>query len=172
VVTAARQHGHKPLHAERSPPLRAQGVGDGAQVCGCDCTLPVALRQKGGSSAAIGKLVTPSVSSSDLPGLLGLSALKKNRGIVDFNTMELHFCGPVDYDLAKATPPGTDSFQLELALSGHMVLPCCDLPSFGSHAASEEYTLTLISKTSQQKSSSAPPAPQQPPRREGSSRKN
>ncbi len=78
--------------------------------------------------------------------------------------MELHFCGPGDHELAKAAPPGTDAFQLELAPSGQRVLPCCEFPSVGSHAASEEYTFTLISKTSQQKSSSVHLGPQQPPR--------
>jgi hypothetical protein len=127
--------------------------------------LPVALRQKDGNSAANGKLVTPTVSGSDLPRLLGLSALKKNKPTLDFNTMELHFCGPGGYDLAKATPPGTDALQLEVAPSGHMVLLCCEFwNASGSHAAAEEYTLTLMSKTSQQKVSGNTPAPQQPPR--------
>ena len=77
--------------------------------------------------------------------------------------MELHFCGPGDCDLAKATPPGTDTFQLELAPSGHMVLPCCEFPSSSSQGAPEDYTLTVISRTSQQKNAKVPPAPQQPP---------
>ena len=89
----------------------------------------------------IGKLVTPTVSKSDLPGLLGLSALTKNRGILDFKTMELHFCGPGDYDLLKALPPGTDTFQLELAPSGHMVLPCCEFPRSSNMWQTQRSTL-------------------------------
>ena len=122
VAATAHKYGHNPSYAKRDRPLRVQGVGNGAQSCGYDCTLPIALRQKD-KSVAIGKLVTPTVSKSDLPGLLGLAALTKNRAILDFNTMELHFCGPGDYDLGKALPPGTDTFQLEKAPSGHMVLP-------------------------------------------------
>ncbi len=109
--------------------------------------------------------MTPTVSSSDLPGPPGFSALKMNRATLDFNTMELHLCGPGDYDPAKATPPGTDAFQLVVAPSGHVVLPCCDcLNAFGIHTASEEYALTLTSKTSQQKDSGIPSAPRQPSR--------
>jgi hypothetical protein len=134
-------------------------------VCNYDCTLPVALRQKDGTTVAVGQLVTPTVSSSDLPGLLGLSALKRNRAILDFNTMELHFCGPGDYDLAKAIPPGTDTFQLEVAPSGHLVLPCCEFSTTtGSPPSMEEHTLTLISRTSRPRGKSIPPVPQQPPR--------
>ena len=108
--------------------------------------------------------MTPTVSKSDLPGLLGLAALTKNRGILDFNTMELHFCGPGDYDLGKALPPGTDTFQLEKAPSGHMVLPCCEYPTTGEPAKSEEYTLTLMAKHHAHKNKGIPPAPLQPPR--------
>jgi len=90
VAATAHKYGHNPSYAKRDRPLRVQGVGNGAQSCGYDCTLPIALRQKD-KSVAIGKLVTPTVSKSDLPGLLGLAALTKNRGILDFNTMELHF---------------------------------------------------------------------------------
>ena len=128
----------------RGRPLRVQGVGNGAQICNYDCTLPIALKQKD-KSVALGQLVTPTVSGSDLPGLLGFAAL------------------PGDYDLAKATPPGTDTFQLELAPSGHMVLPCCEFPSSSNQANPEEYTLTLMSRTNQQKDGRVPPAPQQPP---------
>ncbi len=79
--------------------------------------------------------------------------------------MELHLCGPSDYDLVKAVPPGTDIFQLEVAPSSHMVLPCCEFSTAaGSSAAAEEHALTLMSESSQRKGNGIPPAPQQPPR--------
>ena len=143
-----------------------QGVGNGVQSCEYDCTLPVAFKQKD-KTLQMGKLLIPTVSQSDLPGLLGLAALRKNRGILDFNTMELHFCGPGEYDLIKALPPGTDSFQLELAPSGHMVLPCCEFPSSSDKATrAEDYTLTLMAKHNapgSERKVNIPPAPAQPP---------
>ncbi len=79
---------------------------------------------------------------------------------LDFYTMELHVCGPGNYDLAMVFPPGTDAFQLEVAPSGHAILPCCEFSTAaGSPAEAEKYTLTLMSKTSQQKGNSIPPAP-------------
>ncbi len=64
VAAAARQHGHKPSYAKRGRPLRVQS-------CNYDCTLPIALKQKD-KSVALGQVVTPTVSGSDLPGVLGL----------------------------------------------------------------------------------------------------
>ena len=81
--------------------------------------------------------------------------------------MDLHFCGPGEYDLVKALPPGTDSFQLELAPSGHMVLPCCEFPSSKDKATrAEDYTLTLMAKHNadgSERKVNIPPAPAQPP---------
>ena len=78
--------------------------------------------------------------------------------------MNLHGLQVNRHDLLKATPPGTDTFQLELALSGHMVLPCCEFPSSSNVANPDEYTLTLMAKSSSQKNGKVPPAPEQPPR--------
>ena len=90
-----------------------------------------------------GKINRPTVNNSELPGLLGLTALRKNRAVLDLNTLQVHFLGPGDYDLLSALPPGTDTFQGEIAPSGHLVVPCCE---FGPKEPSEDNTLTLISR--------------------------
>ena len=100
------------------------GVGNGAQKCQYNCKLPIALCHQSGTRS--GTLKVPTVSNSELPGLLGLTALKNNRAIIDCNTNKLYFLGPGDYDLDKAMPPGTDVYQMEIAPSGHMVLPLCN----------------------------------------------
>ena len=74
------------------------GVGNGTQACDVDCKLPVALRQADGVTVSIGHITTPTVPSSMIPGLLGLTAVRKNRAIIDFNTLKLCFCGPGDYE--------------------------------------------------------------------------
>eukprot|EP00974_Lingulodinium_polyedra_P085950 8323731-Lingulodinium_polyedra.AAC.1 len=45
----------------------------------------------------------------------------------------------------RAVPVGTDVFQLELAPSGHMALPCCECQSAST---ANEHTLTLVARTS------------------------
>ena len=105
--------------------------------------MPVAFRHSEKKTAVEGNITIPTVTDSELPGLLGLTALRKNRAILDLNTMKVHFCGPGDYDLQAALPPGTDSIQAEIAPSGHMVVPCCE---FDERNNTEEHTLTLLSR--------------------------
>ena len=143
LATAAARNGHHPSYEKRGRPLRVSGVGSGSQMCEFDCKLPVALRTLNGNATSIGLLTTPTVLGSDLPGLLGLNALRKNRAVLDFQTLTLHFCGPGDHDLGRGLPPGTDSFQLEIAPSGHLVLPCCE---YVNGTTTNDHTLTLVSQ--------------------------
>ena len=115
VATIAARNGHKPSYEKRPRPLNVSGVGNGSNSCHYDCKLPVALQQADQGELSVGHLTVPAVHNSDIPGLPGLTALRKNRAILDFNTLRLHFCGPGDCDMSKALPPGTDTFQLEVA---------------------------------------------------------
>ena len=65
----------------------------------------------------------PTVKNSKLPGLLGLNSLRSRRAVIDCHTRKMYFLGPGDYDLAAGMPTGTQTFQLETAPSGHLVLP-------------------------------------------------
>jgi len=164
VAITANRNGHKPSYQQRARPLQVSGVGSGSQSCNFDCRLPIGLRHSGSQQTTLGELTIPAVQSSDLPGLLGKQSLKKNRAVWDFVTDKLYFMGPGDYDLDKAMPPGTDTFQLETAPSGHSVLPCCE---FTSASGSTEHTLTLISNRGEaareQARTSLPPPPATPP---------
>ena len=142
----AKANGQKPVHKLRERALQVSGVGNGSQQCHYDCDLPVALRPKGQDKLQSGVLHVPAVSDSDLPGLMGLTALKSNRAILDFNTLTLYFCNDAPYDLDKTLPQGTAKYQLETAPSGHLVLPGCEY-KVGSN--NEDYSLTLVSKTAQ-----------------------
>ncbi len=120
VANAAAKAGQKPSYAKRDRRVGVKGVGKGAQQRKYDCTHPIALRNSAGRNSAgdsvtCGFLVTPTSSDSGIPGFLGLSSLRKNRGILDCSTRQLRFCRPGDYDLQKGLPPGSDSFVLELA---------------------------------------------------------
>jgi hypothetical protein len=84
---------------------------------------------------------TPCVQESEVPGLLGLTSLIGNRGVLDFNTLQLHFCGPGEYDLLPILPPGTDSYQLRQAPSGHLLLPCGHFNKLDKQQAAGKLTL-------------------------------
>merc|ERR1712240_189164 len=129
----------------------------------------------GNQKSVLGNLTSPAVANSELPGLLGLKALIRNRAVLDFTTLKLYFCGPADYDVAGSLPEGSDVFQLEIAPSGHIVLPCCE---FGADSASDQNSLTLLARDTSSSSSSSsssntqqtaatmrrlPPSPAAPP---------
>ena len=116
-------------------------------------TLPISLRQADNQTVSTGTVTTPAVANSDLPGLLGLNALRKNRAVIDFGTLKMDFAGPGEYDLGRVLPPGTDCFQCELAPSGHMVLPCCEYGNGSTSRSDGELTLVT-----QQRSREVPEA--------------
>ena len=84
---------------------------------------------------------TPTFANSELPGLLGLAAPRNSRAILDVNTLRMHFLGPGDYELERHLSAGAQSFQCDLAPSGHMVISCCELTR--SEPRQEENTVTL-----------------------------
>ena len=142
VALMAKASGHKPRHQRRDRALQVSGVGNGSQQCNYDCDLPVAIRPKGQGRLQTGILRVPAVQDSDLPGLMGLTALKKNKAILDSNTLTLYFCGDTQYNLDQTLPKGTDKYQLETAPSGHLVLPCCE---YREGSSNQDYSLTLMS---------------------------
>ena len=115
VANAAAKSGYRAEYKKRDRPLSVRGVGSGSQSCTNDCYLPMAFRTKDGTRSILGNFTTPCVQASPLPGLMGLQALRRNKAVIDFNKMEMHFMGEADYELLKEMPPGTDSFQLEIA---------------------------------------------------------
>lgn len=142
VAKEAWKNGMSPQLLKRDRPLTVSGVGQGAQVCTYDSVLPVCFEKLDGTPQR-GTIRMPTVDRSDLPGLLGLDSLRRTRAILDLNTLKLHFCGPADYRLEEHLPAGTDSFDLQLAPSGHLLLPCSCFSKFPKASGPEEPSLAL-----------------------------
>ena len=106
----------------RAQPLQVGGVGHGAQTCGQDCKLPIAMRRDDGSIAT-GSFTSPVVRGSACPALLGLRTLAQNGALLDTGRKQLHFL-PQGTEATIVLPPGAETFQLESAQSGHLLLPC------------------------------------------------
>ena len=62
--------------------------------------------------------------------------------MLDLTTLRMHFLGPGNYELERALPPGTQTYQCELAPSGHMVVPCCEYQAQNQ----EEGDLSLLAR--------------------------
>ena len=170
VALESQENGRRPGQTKRDRPLRVSGVGQGSEMATHNVELPVCLRRLDGTTTS-GSFEAPTVRKSALPGLLGLISLTNRRAILDMNTKQLHFVGPGDYDLTALLPPGTESFQLRAAPSGHLLLPCNHYQDFDQQQMAGRLTLdatpvTLLATTSKASSSDAgvkrsrPPSPQ------------
>ena len=114
----------KPQEYRRQRPLTVSGVGKGSQQASHNVRIPYACKTLSGGRYAQGVFEAPCVPESQLPALLGLASMKKQRTVLDLVNNQMHFCGPGEITLNL--PPGTESFQLEEAPSGHLVLPICE----------------------------------------------
>ena len=140
VAKLAMNNGRQPKQTKRDRPLRVSGVGHGSEICSHNVILPVCLKRMDGTFQT-GNFETPSVAHSELPGLMGLTSLTNRRAVIDFVTKQMHFLGPGDCDLASVLPPGSESFQLVTAPSGHLVLPCTHYKEFDEKQKNGDLTL-------------------------------
>ena len=141
IARLAAQNGLNPTYEKRERPLTVSGVGTGAERAVFDCTLPIAMQRTEGEEMTVGKITTPTIADSRLPGLLGLNALRRNRAVLDLNTLKMYFLGPGNYELERSLPSGSQAYQCELAPSGHMVIPCSEYGNRNALRVDEELTL-------------------------------
>jgi len=149
VGQQALAHGRQPIETKRDRPLRVAGVGHGSQEALHNCTIPICLMQTDGVVNS-GTFEAPTIRHSQLPGLLGLSALEDTGAIIDFKRKRLYFPGPGDHNLESTLPPGTEAYQLDKAPSGHLLLPCthyaaADKQQMGGIKREREPRLALLS---------------------------
>ena len=132
-----------------STPVNVSGVGNGFKQAKHECVLPIACQSREGEFKG-GTFTTPTVQDSNLPGLIGLSALEKMRTVLDLTTGTIHFLGPGDHTIDAALPPGTSSFKLSKAPSGHLLLPCTyyqDIDAQAQKVDKDEMSLLTDQKT-------------------------
>jgi hypothetical protein len=154
VATEAMKNGRTPTQVKRDRPLRVSGVGQGSETATHNVGLPMCFKKLSGEFRS-GNYETPIVKHSGLPGLLGLTSLTKLRALIDLTTNQVHFLGPDQCDLKSVLPPGTESYQLEYAPSGHLLLPCNHFKEFDEEQKNgkltlDDSTLTLVTRASPQ----------------------
>jgi len=133
VAADCISNGRQPSEVKRVRPLKVSGVGNGSQAATYNCKVPIALEQLDGTCEN-GLFDTPTVSNSNLPGLLGLTTLTNKRAVIDLTTNQLHFLGPGATNFVF--PEGTVSYQLKTSPSGHLMLPCTKYQAFDKQQAS------------------------------------
>jgi hypothetical protein len=117
----AEKNGLKPRVVPMPNPISVAGVGSGSQRCTQKLICPIAVNVDE-HGASLHELQAPIVGDDgkDLPGLLGLKALKATRGILDCNGKKLHLLGPGEFN--PVLPPGSITIPLQEAPSGHLVM--------------------------------------------------
>ncbi|CAE7448518.1 FTSH1, partial [Symbiodinium necroappetens] len=126
LCDAASKLGQEPALIPRAANLSVGGVGKGAQTCRNDCRMPMTLTRADGSRA-VGSFSGPVVQGSGCPALLGLKSLQENRALLDLDKGLMRFLGEGEATLVL--PPGSETFRLEAAKSGHLLLPIDPVPA-------------------------------------------
>ena len=152
MAIEALKNGHQPQQQKRGKPLLVGGVGKGTQQCTHDCTLPIALRSTGGA-ALLGTYTTPTINGpSNVTGILGLLAIRGRRGIIDTGKNKLYFPGPGGAQIQLS--PGSETYDLIDAPSGHLLIPCCHYSKL-KQKHKPEHDLTLYNRGNGATSSSS-----------------
>ncbi|CAE8619736.1 unnamed protein product [Polarella glacialis] len=128
--------GHTPSQSPMTRPLQIQGVGNGVQSAKWQTELPIAVPNADGT-ATLHRFEAPTVEGSgeDLPALLGLRSIRSKQGVLETaeGKERLSFPGPGGYSIEWS--PGTLHFDLEVAPSGHYVIPCDSFDLLSNTAA-------------------------------------
>ena len=160
---AARAAGDHGLHRQvkqikRHKELKVSGVGKHHEVCTHEVHVPITMVTQDGR-AVNGSYEAPIVDESKLPALLGLKSMIDGRCILDFrdpDNLTLTFCGPGKTTIEYA--PGSDTFVLDQAPTGHLMLPCTRHASrpvklaeplgYGKQGKDEGYSLVVPAASS------------------------
>jgi len=116
IMTSSKQD-------KMSKALNVSGIGKGSQAAEYEVTVPIAVYDQMTNHIMLDSYKAPVIPDSPIPALLGLETLVKHRAVINVfaNPPELHFVGPGGIEMKL--PPGTKSFHLERAPSGHLMLP-------------------------------------------------
>ena len=164
TAVLASRHNRPSKQTERARPLNVSGVGKDAQQCTHDCELPIELKTIDGRSLS-GTFKAPTINGHALPALLGLRTLIERRAVMDFTTMTISFTGPGATKIEYS--PGTDTFQMLQAPSGHLMLPCCEYKPQGrrgQEAVPSQSDLSLLSSEVSASTQASSSSFQGPPR--------
>eukprot|EP00971_Amphidinium_carterae_P253871 5039963-Amphidinium_carterae.1 len=106
-----------------STPTQVQGVGHGTQSCSFQATVPIGLVDDCGHSQLL-EYSSPVLESTAGIGhiaLLGAKSLEHNKVLLDTAAGTFTTIGPGGYKIEFS--PGSRTYQMVRAPSGHWVLP-------------------------------------------------
>ena len=145
IVKAAQPNGANVTQEKLDKPYTGAGVGNGTQTCKFKLNVDLAIPRTDGT-AEMHNWQPPIVAGTgeDLPGLLGLDSLEKNRAIIDTGKHIMIYPGPgeVQYilPLGSVTMPLTKNPN-----GGHLCLPVCEYAKAAQTQHQNKATIQLSS---------------------------
>ena len=109
-------------------------MGKHPQSISWEVELPAAVTDEEGDTS-LADFTCPVLTDSDVPGLMGLCSLTNKRGLLDTFQDKLYFCGPGSYQITLS--PGSRTFKLARAPSGHLVLPISEFTKLAKDKKNE-----------------------------------
>ena len=109
-------YGHGTQLKTLAKPFGIEGVGKGSNQVTSEAIVPIALK-----TGKLGSYSARVVHDSELPALLGLEPMIKQRTLLDLHNGKMIMLGAGGYSLRLA--PGSTVLELETAPSGHLILP-------------------------------------------------
>eukprot|EP00971_Amphidinium_carterae_P336659 6473146-Amphidinium_carterae.1 len=119
----ASRHGMASRQEPLSTPTQVQGVGHGIQSCSFQATVPIGLLDDNGHPQLL-EYSSPVLESTAGIGhiaLLGAKSLEHNKVLLDTAAGTFTTVGPGGYKIEFS--PGSRTYQMVRAPSGHWVLP-------------------------------------------------
>ena len=123
----AEQYGHGTSITPLARPFGIEGVGKGSNDVTKQAVVPIAL-----ASGVVGAYTANMVEHSNIPALLGLEPLIKQRTLLDLQNGKLILLGEGGYQLKLS--PGSAVHNLERSPTGHLMLPTSEWKSVNKTA--------------------------------------
>ena len=117
VTEKALKFGHGSVWQKLDKKLSVEGVGKESDTTQDEVIAPICL-----PDGRTGTYTTPVIENSELPALLGLKTLSQERALIDCFNKQIIFVGPGGYRLQAS--PGSRTYKLHTAATGHLLLPC------------------------------------------------
>lgn len=118
MIASAAANGQGSVWSDIKP-ISVEGVGQEATIVNQACAVPLCL-----ATGDVGEYKAIVAPQSELPALYGLCGLRKNAAIIDVGNNRMIYPGPGGIKFTLS--PGSRVHKLEEAVSGHLLLPCCE----------------------------------------------
>jgi hypothetical protein len=129
IKKLVKNHGQGVLIKPLETSISVGGIGQGDDSCENSVTLPACL-----ADGHVGTYTAPVINNRQIPALLGLESMTRQRAIIDTHNNIMICAGQGGYKLNLS--PGSKTYKLEKSKTGHLFLPITEWQKFSSRSSS------------------------------------